>query len=107
MTLNAGSHLVSYNEKKMVTTAFFCESAPRAILPGITNWISGIGVIVSLCIIVYYYNTVCLFRYYICCFAKLRREKKKERNKSGSNKAFTKEIELKSPLILYTCLTDN
>ena len=67
-------HLV-YNEKKSDNCFLLWKCA---ILAGITIWISGIGVIVSLRIIVYHY-TVCLFRYYICCFAKLRRNK--QRNK--------------------------
>ena len=70
-----------------------------ATLPGITIWMSSSEVIVSLCIIVYYY-TVCLFLYCIHVVLPSKIETKKQTNSIRTRpSAWALHF---TPLILYT-----
>ena len=100
-TLNAGSSCVRRKKKKTQPLLSFVKVRHHT---GHNVWIFSIPVIISLCIIVYYYTVCLFFVLHICCFVKQRRTNK-QRNKSTWNKTFNKELELKSPLIIYTCLT--
>ena len=93
-------------KKKKVIIALCCETTPSCP-PGITIWMSSIGVIISLvfraCIIHYYY-TVCLFLYCIHVVLPNREETNKQIQfeQDVYQGAWVLHLTMFTPLILYT-----